>query len=194
MTIPANTQGIIFDCDGTLADTMPTHYLTWLAVLEPHGIEFSEERFYALGGWSVRRIIEILAEEQGKTVDPEALLAEKEALHSTHHASAVPIPEVVDVAHEWHGRLPLAVGTGGTRTFCTQTLEELGILDLFDAIVCAEDVPNGKPAPDIFLEAARLIGVPPEACLVFEDTDPGIEAAKRAGMRWVDVRELRRGS
>jgi beta-phosphoglucomutase family hydrolase len=187
-------QAIIFDCDGTLADTMPTHYRTWKTVLAPHGIEFSEERFYSLGGLSVRSIIEILAEEQGKTVDPDALLAEKEALHSTHHARAVPISEVVDIAREWRGRIPLAVGTGGTRTFCTQTLKELGILDFFDAIVCAEDVPQGKPAPDIFLEAARLIGVPPEHCVVYEDTDPGIEAAKRAGMQWVDVRVLRTSS
>ena len=191
MTDPADFQAIIFDCDGTLADTMPIHYLSWQKVLVPRGLHFSETRFYAMGGWSVREIIEVLSREQGIPVDADAIIAEKERLHEGPGSRAVAIPEVVSVAHEWHGRVPLGVGTGGTRTFCTRTLRELGILELFDAIVCAEDVPNGKPAPDIFLEAARLLGVSPDGCLVYEDTDPGIEAAKRAGMGCIDVRDLR---
>jgi HAD superfamily hydrolase (TIGR01509 family) len=99
-----------------------------------------------------------------------------------------PIRPVLEVVHAHRGRLPLAVATGAVRPICQRILRQIELADAFDALVSAEDVQHHKPAPDIFLEAARRLGVGPERCRVYEDTDPGIEAARRAGMEPVDVR------
>lgn len=185
-------KALIFDCDGTLADTMPAHYISWSETLSPYGIDFPEERFWAMGGYTAQAIVSVLAEEQGISLDAAQVGREKDASFTRHLPAVRAIPEVVEIAREARGRLPMAVATGGTRAFCTEILSRLSILDWFDAVVCAEDVPNCKPAPDIFLEAARRLGVAPSHCTVYEDTDPGIQAARSAGMNWVDVRQLRR--
>lgn len=187
-------DALIFDCDGTLADTMPAHYISWRETLAPYGIDFPEQRFWAMGGYSAEDIVSILAGEQGIEVDPVRIGLQKDASFDRYLPAVQPIPEVVAAAREARGRLPMAVATGGTRTFCTEVLTRLSIIDWFDAIVCAEDVKVGKPAPDIFLEAARLLNVKPQLCTVYEDTDPGLEGARRAGMAVVDVRLLRKGS
>lgn len=183
-------DALIFDCDGTLADTMPAHYLSWQETLAPYGVDFPEARFWALGGWTAEAIVTVLAREQGIELDPAAVAVEKDLSYDKHLPGVRPIPEVVRVAMAHRGRLPMAVATGGTRGFCERILEQIGVADWFDAVVCAEDVPTCKPEPEIFLEAARLLNAPPSACVVYEDTDPGIEAARRAGMSWVDVRKL----
>ena len=184
-------EALIFDCDGTLADTMPAHYVSWQETLAPYGVAFPEERFWALGGWTAEAIVTLLAREQGLLVDPARVAAEKDLSYARHLPDVRPIPEVVRVALAHRGRLPMAVATGGTRSFCEEILRRIGVSGWFDAVVCAEDVPTCKPAPEIFLEAARRMGVAPARCRVYEDTDPGIEAARRAGMSWVDVRALR---
>jgi len=183
-------KAIIFDCDGTLADTMPIHYLAWHATLLRYGIDFDEDRFYSMGGIPTARIAAILAEEHGVELDPEAVSHEKELEYLRHLAEARPHPAVEPIAREYRGTLPMAVATGSMRWIAEKTLTHLGMLDWFDAIVCADDVTNPKPAPDIFLEAARRLGVPPTDCLVYEDTDPGVQAAAAAGMECVDVRTL----
>ncbi len=179
---------IIFDCDGTLADTMPPHFLAWRETLGRHGMELDEDRFYALGGWPTDKIIELLAAERGLTVDVAAVALEKENEFEVilHHVTA--IDHVVGIARRYSGKMPLAVATGGVRRICEKILKHVGILKLFDHIVTADDVERHKPNPDVFLEAARRLNVAPANCLVYEDTDPGIEAAKRAGMHWIDVR------
>jgi HAD superfamily hydrolase (TIGR01509 family) len=184
-------EAIIFDCDGTLADTMPAHYISWRETLRPYGIDFPEERFWAMGGYSAEAIVGVLAREQGKTVDAHKVGMEKDASFDRYLPNVRPIEEVVAVARQHLGKIPMAVATGGTRAFCTEVLTRLEILHWFDAIVTAEDVPQGKPAPDIFQEAARLLNVDPGQCVVYEDTDPGIDGARRAGMAYVDVRQLR---
>lgn len=181
---------LIFDCDGTLADTMPIHYRAWLEILRPFGAPFPEERFYAWGGIPTREISRRLCTEHGIPVDPIELLRKKEEAFLERLADVRPLEKVVAVARAGRARLPMAVASGGYRSAVELTLRHLGILDWFGAVVTAEDTTRHKPEPDVFLEAARRLGVPPGACTVYEDADLGIEAARRAGMRWVDVRVM----
>jgi beta-phosphoglucomutase-like phosphatase (HAD superfamily) len=184
-------RGLIFDCDGTLADTMPLHWLAWSRVTSRHGIHFPEDRFYSLGGVPSRDILRMLRDEQGLAIDPIAVAKEKELAYLELMHQAGPIHEVVTIAREHHGRLPMAVASGGTKPVIEKVLVHLGIRELFAAVVTSEDVVNQKPAPDIFLEAARRLGVPPERCRAYEDTDLGMTAIRSAGMQAIDVRELR---
>ena len=189
-TPPAGTRGLIFDCDGTLADTMPAHYRAWTAMLGRHGIPFTESRFYELGGVPTAQIIRILSAETGVVVtDVDAMVVEKETEFLASIHAIEPLEAVVAVAAAYRGRLPMAVASGGYRETITRTLDHLGIRGWFDATVTAEDTARHKPEPDVFLEAARRLDVPPAACVVFEDTDIGLEAARRARMVGVDVRK-----
>lgn len=188
-TVPAGIAGLIFDCDGTLADTMPAHFRAWTEMLAPFGIPFPEERFYAMGGMPTDRIIRALAADAGvEVVDVEAMTDEKESLFVQHIDGVAPIVPVVEIAAANRGRLPMAVASGGYRAVVGRTIERLGLSDWFKAMVTAEDTERHKPEPDVFLEAARRLEVAPHACAVFEDTDLGLEAARRAGMLAVDVR------
>jgi len=183
-------QGIIFDCDGTLADTMPLHWRAWQLIAARHRFEFPEDRFYSLGGVPSREILKMLCNEQNLRFDYLQVAREKETEYLPLIAQVEPINTVVGVAREYYGRIPLAVASGGSRGAIHQVLEHLGIVGLFAAVVTNEDVVNQKPAPDIFLEAARRIGVSPKLCRGYEDTDLGIQAIRAAGMEAVDVREL----
>lgn len=183
-------EGIIFDCDGTLADTMPLHWRAWQIITARHRLHLPEDRFYALGGIPSRDILKMLSQEQGLAIDHLAVAREKEAEYLPLIAQVEPINTVVGVARANHGKIPLAVASGGTRKIIEQVLEHLGICHLFDAIVTSEDVINQKPAPDIFLAAAHRIGVPPHRCRAYEDTDLGMQAIRAAGMEAVDVRKL----
>lgn len=188
-TAPPGTAGLIFDCDGTLADTMPAHYRAWLAVLGPLGIPFPEPRFYAMGGMPTGTIVRVLAAEVGvRVTDVDAVVREKEHLFLAHIGAVTRIEPVARVAAAYRGTLPLAVASGGYRDTVARTLAQVGLHDWFDATVTAEDTERHKPEPDVFLEAARRLGVEPARCVVFEDTDIGLEAARRAGMLGTDVR------
>jgi beta-phosphoglucomutase-like phosphatase (HAD superfamily) len=194
MTAPSahlrSPRGIIFDCDGTLADTMPLHWRAWQAIAARYQIHLPVERFYSLGGVPSRDILRMLSAEQGLSLDPLAVAREKEAEYLPLIAQVEPINAVVGVARENFGKIPLAVASGGTDLSIGQVLDHLGIRHLFQAIVTSEDVARQKPAPDIFLEAARRIGVPPQFCRAYEDTDLGLQAIRAAGMEAVDVRTL----
>jgi beta-phosphoglucomutase family hydrolase len=183
-------KAIIFDCDGTLADTMPAHYEAWTTVLTRHQFELDEDRFYSLGGWPTEKIVALLASEAGRTVDVVSMTHEKETIFQESIHLVQPIAQVVSVVREHHGKLPLAVATGAFRTIAEKTLTQIGLVGVFDTLVSCEDVTRHKPEPDVFLEAARRLGIAPADCLVYEDTDPGIEAARRAGMKAVDVRSF----
>jgi beta-phosphoglucomutase family hydrolase len=185
-------KGLIFDCDGTLADSMPLHWIAWQTVTSRYNLHFPEERFYLLGGVPSRDILKMLSTEQGRELDHIAVSKEKEAAYLPLMAQLQPIDCVVDIAREHHGKVPMAVASGGGRTAIHQVLQHLGIRDLFAAVVTSEDVVRQKPAPDIFLEAARRIGVPPQFCRAFEDTDLGMQAIRDAGMDAVDVRPMRK--
>jgi beta-phosphoglucomutase family hydrolase len=185
-------QGLIFDCDGTLADTMPLHWKAWQTILERYRLSLSEARFYSLGGVPSREILKALGEEQGIPLDHQAIAKEKEAAYLPYLPEVKPIHLVVEIARQNFGKMPMAVASGGTRSVIEKVLDHLEIRQLFQAIVTSEDVLNQKPAPDIFLEAARRLGIPPTRCRAFEDTDLGLQAIRAAGIEAVDVRELLR--
>jgi beta-phosphoglucomutase family hydrolase len=183
-------KALIFDCDGTLADTMPAHFIAWRQTLNQYGLQMSEDRFYDLGGTPSEEIIAMLAEEQDVSLDPAAVALEKELsfLESIHEIG--PVAPVLQVAQEFHGKMPMAVATGAVRMVLDKILRQIDLHEHFDAIVTADDVENGKPSPDVFLEAARRLGIDPAECRVYEDADPGVEAARRAGMECIDVRDF----
>jgi HAD superfamily hydrolase (TIGR01509 family) len=183
-------KGLIFDCDGTLADTMPLHWRAWQTVTDRYGIVFPEDRFYQLGGVPSRHILAMLRDEQKLPLDPLAVAKEKEEEYLKLMAEVGPIHEVVVIAREHAGKLPMAVASGGTRLVINKVLHHVGIHELFSAVVTSEDVVNQKPAPDIFLEAARRIGIEPRFCRAYEDTDLGMTAILAAGMEAIDVRTL----
>jgi beta-phosphoglucomutase family hydrolase len=183
-------KGLIFDCDGTLADTMPLHWRAWQMIIQRHGLHFPEDRFYSLGGVPSRDILRMLAEEQGRSLDHIAIAHEKEEAYLPLMAEVEPIHGVVEIAKAHQGKIPMAVASGGTQRIICQVLEHLKIRQLFDAVVTSEMVKHQKPAPDIFLEAARRIGVDPKFCRAYEDTDLGLQAIRSAGMDAVDVRKL----
>ena len=183
-------KGLIFDCDGTLADTMPLHWRAWQMITQRHNLHFPEDRFYSLGGVPSRDILKMLAAEQGRPLDHIAVAHEKEKAYLPLMAGIEPIHAVVEIAKANHGRIPMAVASGGTQQIICDVLERLKIRHLFAAVVTSEMVKHQKPAPDIFLKAARLIGIEPEQCRAYEDTDLGLQAIRAAGMEAVDVREI----
>jgi beta-phosphoglucomutase family hydrolase len=189
---PAGTAALIFDCDGTLADTMPIHFRAWQRILGEVGIPFGERRFYQLGGMPTAKIIRLLSDETGVPVTDahiDDLTHAKESAFLELLHEVTPIEPVLDIARRYRTTLPMAVASGGYREVISRTVEFINVTDWFAAMVCAEDTPRHKPEPDVFLEAARRLSVDdPTRCVVFEDTDIGLEAARRAGMTGVDVR------
>jgi len=179
--------GYIFDCDGTLADSMPVHYLAWADTVRMHGGQIPEELFYRLGGWPSRKMVEFLNERFGTSLDPETIATEKERLYLQRIEKIRPIPEVADFARRAAQFAKVSVASGGVLPVVSKTLDAIGFKDFFSVIVTSEQVAHGKPFPDIFLEAARRMAVPPSDCLVLEDSPAGFEAATAAGMDYAVV-------
>lgn len=181
--------GYIFDLDGTLIDTMPLHYRAWDAAMRSAGlnVKLDEDLFYSLGGVPTVRVAELIGEHYGMAVDAQRVFHEKEALFLELQADAKVIQPVAEFARQAAKSHPMAIASGGTRDIVHRSLELAGMMPLFKAVVTADDVVHGKPAPDMFLLAARLLGVEPTRCLVFEDAEPGIKAALAAGMKVVRV-------
>jgi HAD superfamily hydrolase (TIGR01509 family) len=161
---------------------MPIHYRAWCETLGEHAALFPEPMFNDLGGVPTFRVVEILNEKHNLQLPVGELVSRKEALFQSLSTTVQPITPVVDVARRYHKLKPMAVASGGHRHIVLQTLTTIGIVDLFDTIVCSEDYSRGKPAPDPFLEAARRMGAEPSRCLVFEDSVTGLAAAQAAGM------------
>ncbi|MEN3614695.1 HAD-IA family hydrolase [Plantactinospora sp. ZYX-F-223] len=187
-------RAYLFDCDGTIADSMPLHYVAWQQALAEWKCDFPEDLFYAWGGRTVVDIIATLNEQQGLTMPPEAVARRREELYRELLPRLTAVPEVRQHIDRAHRRLPLAVVSGSTTESVTASLKTLGLLEKFDVLVCAEDYTMAKPDPEGFLLAARRLGVPPESCLVFEDTELGIQAATAAGMASVRVPQPRAAS
>jgi HAD superfamily hydrolase (TIGR01509 family) len=179
---PGVFKAYLFDCDGTVADSMPLHYVAWSRALSEWKCEFSEELFYAWGGMPVAEIISTLNEKYGLHMPVESVARRKEELYFEILPQLKAVPEVLEHIEASHGRIPLAVVSGSTRDSVTASLEALKLLNKFDTLVCAGDYRRSKPDPEPFLIAAARLGVAPEDCLVFEDTDMGIQAATAAGM------------
>lgn len=190
LAVPPHIRGLIFDCDGTLAHTMPLHWRAWQRVAERHRFHITEERFYSLAGIPSRDILRDLGREQRLDFDPLVVAREKEQEYLALLPQVGPIDRILGIARAQHGRLPMAVASGGTRHIIERVLAHLRIREWFGVVVTSEDVTRQKPAPDIFLEAARRLGVPPAACLAYEDADLGLQAIRAAGMQAIDVREF----
>lgn len=192
LEIPAGDfAGYIFDLDGTLVDTMPLHYRAWDAVMRQVGLRtpLDEELFYSLGGVPTRKVAELIAAHYGLTIDPHAVFDHKEALFLELQKDAKVIEPVVEIARRMSLTRPVSIASGGPREIVRRMLQLAGLAPLFphERVITPEDVEHGKPAPDMFLLAAKRMGVPPEKCLVFEDAEPGMRAAEAAGMKWVRV-------
>ena len=183
--------GYIFDLDGTLVDTMPLHYRAWDQAMRAVGLKatLDEELFYSLGGVPTKRVAELIAAHYGLTIDVHAVFDHKEALFVELQKDAKLIEPVVEIARRMSLTRPVSIASGGPRPIVRGMLQLTGLASLFpvDRVVTPEDVEHGKPAPDMFLLAAKRMGVPPERCLVFEDAEPGMRAAEAAGMKWVRV-------
>lgn len=182
-------DAVVFDCDGTLVNSMPAHFEAWCEALTYYGAGsvFQEDVFYAMGGRPTTDIIVELNSEYGLKLDPEAVAMKKREAFLNRLTSIELIDEVVDFARSCRGRFPLAIATGGTRLVIEKTLQAVGISDLFDEVVSADDVAVGKPDPEVFLKAAAMLGAEPSRCLAFEDAPAGILAAQRAGMQVIAI-------
>ena len=188
LPLPAGDfRAYLFDCDGTIADSMPVHYLAWQQALKEWGAVLPEDLFYAWGGRPVAEIIADLNEQQGLSMPVEVVAARREVLFQQLLPTVSAVPGVLEHIDEAHRRIPFAVVSGSTRESVTASLSTLRLLEKFDVLVCAGDYPRAKPDPGAFLLAAELLRVPPGDCLVFEDTDLGIQAATAAGMAAVRV-------
>lgn len=180
-------RAYLFDCDGTIADSMPLHYIAWTKALAEWNCPFDETLFYAWGGKPPVEIISTLNQMHGLNM-PVAIVAEhKENEYFSLLPTLKPVPEVLEHINAMRGELPFAVVSGSTRESITKTLTAVHLLDRFPTLVGSEDYRRSKPAPDCFLVGASRLGIAPEHCLVFEDTDMGIQAATAAGMASVRV-------
>ena len=180
-------KAYLFDCDGTIADSIPLHYVAWKKALAEWNCEFSEDLFYGLGGLRATEIINTLNKKHDLNMPAKDVSRRKEELYFESLPQLKAVPEVLEHIEASHGRIPFAVVSGSPRDSVTASLEILNILDRFDTLVCAGDYQKGKPDPEPFLVAAKRLGVAPEDCLVFEDTDMGIQAATAAGMASVRI-------
>lgn len=188
LELPAGDfRAFIFDCDGTVADNMHLHFAAWSRAMEDFGGNYPEELFYEWGGVPTGDIVRRLNEKFGLAMDVESVVVRKEHYYRESIPQVEPMHDVIAVVREHHGKIPMAVASGGHRDLVERTLHVLEIRELFDAVVTAEDYERGKPAPDPFLKAAELLRVEPVHCLVFEDTETGLQAARAAGMAWVLV-------
>lgn len=181
-------EALIFDCDGTLADTMPIHHECLATALARHGTTLPWDWYIARNGVAFTAMIDEVKRELGHSPEPDALMAELPQLYRERVHKVEEIAQVAAIARQHAGQVPMAVASNGEAELVHATLDAIGLKDLFQAIVTIEDVAQGKPEPDVYLEAARRLGVEPGLCVVYEDSDVGLEAARRAGMRRIDVR------
>jgi HAD superfamily hydrolase (TIGR01509 family) len=182
LTINPKAKALIFDLDGTLADTMPVHFLAYKNILLEYGIIFTPELFAKLAGVPAVGTIEKLNEWFGTKMNAEEVGHFKEREYEKIMHKMKPIIPVVELAKKYHGILPMAVGTGGYKRLAWKTMDILGLDKYFDILVSAEDIQRPKPFPDTFLKCAELLGVQPAVCEVFEDAQLGIQAALTANM------------
>jgi beta-phosphoglucomutase family hydrolase len=189
LTLPAGPfRAYLFDMDGTIADSMPLHYIAWKQALAEYGCPlFPEDVFYSWGGMPVREIVATLNQRHSLSMPIEEVAHRKEGLYYELLPRLTAVPEVLEQIEEAHKRIPFAVVSGSTRESVTKSLDVLGLRDKFDVLVCAGDYKNAKPDPEPFLLAAQKLNVPPGSCLVFEDTAMGIQAATAAGMQSVRI-------
>jgi beta-phosphoglucomutase-like phosphatase (HAD superfamily) len=181
--------GLIFDCDGTLVDTAPAHLAALQVGLDAHGLTMAKDWYYPRGGLTPDALMDDYEVLLGRTVPREDIFARYTVAFQAGLEKLQEVTVIAEIARQWRGRVPMAVASNGRRANVEASLTVTKLRPLLDYIVAAEDVARGKPEPDVFLEAARRMDVAAVDCIVFEDTDEGLEAARRAGMRRMDIRE-----
>ncbi len=181
-------KGLIFDLDGTIADTMPAHFIAWREATKNYGIDFTIELFEQLAGIPLYLTVEKLNQLFGKHIDPKELGDLKENMFLQTLSQTRVIKPVAELIKAFHGKLPMSVGTGGQRHIAWQTLQFIGMDQYFDILVSSDDIVHPKPHPETFLKCAEQMGIAPQACQVFEDGILGIQAAQKAGMQVTDVK------
>lgn len=190
-TAAQDFSALIFDCDGTLADTAEAHFRAFDKAFADQGLRMTKAWYFDRLGISRHQLYDQFETEFGVRIDRESLSDTSETLFHDHVAAVREVTEVAEVARHYRGRVPMAVASGGQGVLVRATLQSIDLIDLFDQIVTVEAVAHGKPAPDLFLLAAARLGAKPDECLVFEDSDEGLEAARRAGMAAKDVRGVK---
>ncbi len=181
---------LIFDCDGTVADTLPLHYQSWADTARIYGIELTSEWYYQRAGLSSLEMVKVLNQTFDCQLDLEQVKAEKHRRYQTFLHLVQPIEPVTQIVEQHRGKVPLAIASGGSRAMVEATLTQLELIHCFEVILTIENVAEGKPAPDLFLLAAQALGVLPKDCIVYEDSEIGLEAARLAGMRAIDVKPV----
>ena len=188
---PGNFLAYLFDCDSTIVDSMPLHYIAWKQALGEWGCTLDEDLFYSWGGKPPVEIIAALNRMRDLKMPVEAVADRKESLYYSLLPELKPVPEVLEHIDAQQGSIPFAVVSGSSRESIVKSLTTVGLLDRFPILVGSEDYARSKPAPDAFLTAAARLGIAPRDCLVFEDTDMGIQGATAAGMASVRVPQPR---
>lgn len=188
LDVHPEARGLIFDVDGTLADTMPLHFQAWRQVLSDAGVDYPLAMFHELAGMPTRSIVPLVNRRFGVCLDPETTARRKDLLFAARLGEITPVEPVAALVRRCAGAVPMGVGTGGGRDIIRRILQAIGLAGYFDVVVTAEDVALPKPAPDTWLLCAQRMGVPPRYCQVFEDGDLGLEAARLAGMIATDIR------
>ncbi len=188
LEIHPNAKALIFDLDGTLSDSLPVHIASWNAVCEKLNCTFDERILVEMTGAPTLSFAERIKREQNLEISADELVVLKQQEFWKNINQIKPHDAVIELMKNAHGKIPMAVGTGASRTSAMLQMKELGIDQLFDFIVTADDVDRHKPEPDTFLRCAELMGVDPEFCQVFEDGELGMQAAQTAGMLLTDVR------
>jgi len=189
ISINDDIQSLIFDCDGTLVDSMPLHMKAWEEAFKYFNAKYDYDFLYSLKGMKELEIIELYNKKFDTDLNPEEIVSKKHEHYFKNIDTVKPIEPIVEIAKKYFGKLPLAVVSGSVHDTVQKELEVTGIFHLFKTILTANDPFKPKPVPDIFYEVAKRLKVNPEDCMVFEDGDPGLEAAAKAGMQTVDVRE-----
>ena len=188
LRVHPDAKGLIFALDGSLSDYLPVHMANWNKIGEKYGFVFDPQIMVEMTGRATIDFARRIVDEYNLSVEPEKIVELKQSSFWNSAELLVPIDEILSIVKEFHGKLPMSVGTGASRRSTEVQLKQLALTNCFDAIVTANDVTRHKPYPDTFLECARIMGVEPAFCQVFEDGDLGIEAGKRAGMIVTDVR------
>jgi len=187
--IPEQTKGLIFDLDGTIANTMQHHFESWRFAVSPFGINFTADLFKSLTGKPATATITRLNELFDATMDPIKISHLKSEHFKTLVNSTVEISIVADVIRKYNTILPMSIGTGSSKIGAEKTLEVIKMNHFFDIVITADDISNPKPHPETFLKCADLMKIKPKDCIVFEDGILGIQAAKEAGMMVIDVND-----
>lgn len=182
LVVDPKARALIFDLDGTIADTMPVHFLAYKEILRDYGIEFTPELFATLAGIPAVQTIQKLNEMFGTEMDSVKTGHLKEQVYEQMMHKMKPVEPVVNLVKKYYGEIPMSVGTGGYKKLAWKSLKILELDKYFDILISSEDVTHPKPHPETFLKCAEKMGVLPQYCHVFEDGELGMQAARAAGM------------